>query len=118
MRRARGVTPRRRMDTSPSVRLTLRATVANGCSIVSELSCRDNVPDPPQLLGSRQVEITTDERRVAHGLDLAHDVHIRVLGIDAHEDIPQVRPHEPVGAAHEVQVLVGGIDPVRPMIIG
>jgi len=49
---------------------------------------QDDIANPPQLFGSGEVNVITDERQPADRIDLANDVHARVLWIDAHQHAP------------------------------
>jgi len=64
----------------------------------------DDVLDPPQLLGARQVDVLADKRRVADRGDLAHDVDASVFRVDPHEHILQERPHEAVRVTRVVSM--------------
>jgi hypothetical protein len=86
-------------------------------SVVPLLSNWDDVADSPQLFRAGEVDIVADEYRHPERFYLAHDVDAGVFGINAHKHLIQPGPYETIRAAHKSQVLIGRIDPMRPIAI-
>src|SRR6185436_14418107 len=98
-------------DESKRVAANARSEWCRGVSLLRD------VLNPAQRFRAGKIQIASDESRPADGIDLADDVHGRVLWVNAHQHVLQVCPYGTIGAVSEGVILIRRIDPVRPMSV-